>query len=134
MTRGNKHVAVCPRGVGGGPSYRHVLGSIWSPDIMVIPAIDELSNLLTIYDPSHSTGYRNFVKSISKAALAAGANGLIIEAHPNPDDSVSDPDQAITFDTLGEIFEWSDSNTNFQRSPKFKKLLNILTSKPLSMK
>ena len=107
MTRGNKHVAVCPRGVGGGPSYRHVFGSIWSPDIMVIPAINELSNLPIIYDPSHSTGYRNFVKSISKAALAAGANGLIIEAHPNPDDSVSDPDQAITFDTLGEIFEWS---------------------------
>ncbi len=107
MTRGNTQVALCPRGVGGGPSYRHIFGSIWSPDIMIIPALNELSNIPIIYDPSHSTGYRNFVKPISKAALAAGANGLIIEAHPNPDNSVSDPEQAITFDTLGEIFEWS---------------------------
>ena len=104
MAGGNKQVAICPRGVGGGPSYRHVFGSIWSPDLMVIPALNEVTNMPVIYDPSHATGYRNFVPAISKAALAAGANGLIIECHPDPDNSISDPAQAIDYNTLSNIF------------------------------
>ena len=64
----------------------------------------ELTNIPIIYDPSHSTGYRNFVPAISKAAMAAGADGLIIECHPDPEKSISDPDQAINYETLKEIF------------------------------
>lgn len=104
MAGGNTRVAICPRGVGGGPSYRHVFGSIWSPDLMVIPALNEVTNMPVIYDPSHATGYRNFVPAISKAALAAGAHGLIIECHPDPENSISDPDQAIDYNTLSTIF------------------------------
>jgi 3-deoxy-7-phosphoheptulonate synthase len=70
----------------------------------MIPALKELSNIPIIYDPSHSTGYRNFVRPISNAALAAGADGLIIECHPNPDESISDPAQAIDYSTLNNIF------------------------------
>jgi 3-deoxy-7-phosphoheptulonate synthase len=70
---------------------------------MMIPALKEFTNIPIIYDPSHSTGYRNFVKPISKAALAAGADGLIIESHPEPDKSISDPAQAIDYSTLKEI-------------------------------
>lgn len=105
LVGGNDNIAICLRGVVGMPSYRHVFPTIrWAPDLMMIPALKELTNIPIIYDPSHSTGYRNFVKSISNAALAAGADGLIIECHPRPDESISDPAQAIDYNTLNEIF------------------------------
>ncbi len=105
LVGGNKNIAICLRGVVGMPSYRHIYPSIrWAPDLMMIPALKENTNIPIIYDPSHSTGYRNFVPAISKAAIAIGADGLIIEAHPNPDKSISDPDQAIDFKTLKKIF------------------------------
>jgi 3-deoxy-7-phosphoheptulonate synthase len=106
MAGGNEKVAICLRGVVGAPSYRHVFPSIrWAPDIMMIPALKELCDIPIIYDPSHSTGYRNFVPAISKAAIAAGADGLNIESHPNPEKSISDADQAISSDTLQEILK-----------------------------
>ena len=71
----------------------------------MIPALKELCDIPIIYDSSHSTGYRNFVPAISRAAIAAGADGLIIESHPNPEQSISDADQAITIDTLKDIME-----------------------------
>jgi 3-deoxy-7-phosphoheptulonate synthase len=105
LVGGNRNIAICLRGVVGMPSYRHVFNSIrWAPDLMMIPALKELTNIPTIFDPSHSTGYRNFVPSMSKAAIAAGADGLIIEAHPTPDKSISDAAQAINYKTLKEIF------------------------------
>ena len=70
-----------------------------------ITSLKELTNIPIIYDPSHSTGYRNFVPAISRAAIAAGADGLIIESHPNPEKSISDADQAISLETLKEIME-----------------------------
>ena len=106
LVGGNEKVAICLRGVVGMPSYRHVFPSIrWAPDLMMIPALKELCDIPIIYDPSHSTGYRNFVPAISRAAIAAGADGLIIESHPNPEKSISDADQAISFETLKEIME-----------------------------
>ena len=105
LVGGNNNIAICLRGVVGMPNYRHVFPTIrWAPDLMMIPALKEFTNIPIIYDPSHSTGYRNFVKPISKAAMAAGADGLIIECHPNPDKSISDPAQAIGYNTLNEIF------------------------------
>ena len=105
LVGGNDNIAICLRGVVGMPSYRHVFPSTrWAPDLMMIPALKELTNIPIIYDPSHSTGYRNFVKPISRAAMAAGADGLIIESHPRPEESISDPDQAINYETLREIF------------------------------
>ena len=106
LVGGNEKVAICLRGVVGMPSYRHVFPSIrWAPDLMMIPALKELCDIPIIYDPSHSTGYRNFVPAISRAAIAAGADGLIIESHPNPEKSISDADQAISLETLKEIME-----------------------------
>lgn len=106
LVGGNSNVMICLRGVVGMPSYRHIFPSTrWAPDLMMIPALKEFTNIPIIYDPSHSTGYRNFVPAISKAALAAGADGLVIECHPNPDKSISDPDQAITFETMEKIME-----------------------------
>ena len=105
LVGGNDNIAICLRGVVGMPNYRHVFPTIrWAPDLMMIPALKELTNIPIIFDPSHSTGYRNFVEPMSKAALAAGANGLIVECHPEPDKSISDPAQAIDYKTLKNIF------------------------------
>jgi len=104
LVRGNEKVAICLRGVVGAPSYRHVFPSIrWAPDLMMIPALKELCDIPIIYDPSHATGYRNFVLPISMAAISAGADGLIIESHPNPTESISDADQAVSLKTLNDI-------------------------------
>lgn len=108
MHGGNKKVMICLRGVVGMPSYRHVFPSIrWAPDLMMIQALKEFTNVPIIYDPSHSTGYRKFVVPIAKAALAAGADGLIIEVHPEPEKSISDADQAIGVSELDEIMEFA---------------------------
>ena len=105
LVGGNKNIAICLRGVVGMPSYRHVFTTTrWAPDIMMIPALKELTNIPVIFDPSHATGYRNFVKPMSLAAMAAGADGLIVECHPDPDNSISDPAQAINYKCLKEIF------------------------------
>ena len=103
---GNDKIAICLRGVVGAPSYRHIFPSIrWTPDLMMIPALQQFTNIPIIYDPSHSTGYRDFVIPISKGAMAVGADGLIVECHPNPTESISDPDQAISLNELKEIEE-----------------------------
>lgn len=106
LAGGNQKVAICLRGVVGMPSYRHVFPSIrWAPDLMMIPALKELCDIPIIYDPSHATGYRNFVAPISKAAIALGVDGLAIESHPDPENSISDADQAISLDTLSTIMD-----------------------------
>ena len=105
LVGGNENIAICLRGVVGMPNYRHVFPTIrWAPDLMMIHALKEVTNIPIIFDPSHSTGYRNFVEPMSKAALAAGADGLIVECHPEPDKSISDPAQAIDYKTLKNIF------------------------------
>jgi len=115
LVQGNENLAICLRGVIGMPSYRHVFPSIrWAPDLMMIPALKELSNLKIIYDPSHSTGYRNFVNQISYAALAAGADGLMIETHLDPKNSISDPDQAITLNQMKKIITFKNNFSKFK--------------------
>jgi 3-deoxy-7-phosphoheptulonate synthase len=106
-SHGNFQVAVCLRGVVGAPSYRHVWPSVrWAPDLMMIAALKELCpRLPVVYDPSHACGKRDFVGPMAIAAIAAGADGLIIESHPDPANSISDPDQAVTLETLGKILE-----------------------------
>lgn len=105
MHQGNMSVMICLRGVIGMPSYRHVFPMIrWAPDLMMIPALKALTRLPVIYDPSHSTGHFPFVGPIARAAVAAGADGLAIESHPDPRNSISDASQALGFDETREIF------------------------------
>ena len=66
-------------------------------DIGVIPLIKILSHLPILADPSHGTGDAQFVTAMSKAAMVAGANGLLIEVHPNPKKALSDSKQALSF-------------------------------------
>jgi len=66
-------------------------------DVSAIPVLQKLSHLPVIADPSHGTGRRDLVLPLARAAVAAGADGLIVEIHPDPDHAISDGAQTLTF-------------------------------------
>ena len=72
-------------------------------DIAAIPLVKMLSHLPVILDPSQGTGLRDLVSPISNAAIAAGADGLIIEVHNQPNEALSDGDQSLYLDQLGDL-------------------------------
>jgi 3-deoxy-7-phosphoheptulonate synthase len=95
-SQGNKNIMLCERGIRTFETYtRNTF------DINAIPAIKELSHLPIIADPSHATGKASLVNAVSRAAIAAGADGLIIEVHPNPEKALKDGAQSL----LPEAFE-----------------------------
>ncbi len=90
MSEGNYQVILCERGVRTFADHtRNTL------DLSVVPAVQRLSHLPIIVDPSHGTGKRNKVTPLSRAAVAVGADGLIVEVHPNPDKALSDGTQSL---------------------------------------
>ncbi|TGE33636.1 bifunctional 3-deoxy-7-phosphoheptulonate synthase/chorismate mutase [Desulfosporosinus sp. Sb-LF] len=90
LAAGNPHVILCERGIRTfEPSTRNTL------DLSAVVVAKELSHLPVIVDPSHAAGRRDLISSLSKAALAAGADGLLIEMHPNPIEAVSDGPQSL---------------------------------------
>lgn len=92
LAGGNRQIVLCERGVRTFADHsRNTL------DISVIPAAKELSHLPIIVDPSHATGRRSHVPAMALAALAAGADGLMIEVHPDPDRAISDGAQTLNF-------------------------------------
>lgn len=98
MAGGNNQVILCERGIRTFESYtRNTL------DLAAIPLVKELSHLPIIVDPSHSTGIAKLVKPMSLAAVAAGANGLIIEVHNDPQHALCDGPQSITPDAFGNL-------------------------------
>jgi 3-deoxy-7-phosphoheptulonate synthase len=98
MHAGNHNVILCERGIRTYENYtRNTL------DISAVPLVHELSNLPIIVDPSHSSGRREMIRPLSLAAAAAGADGLLIETHFNPDSVVCDARQTIDMDSLDEI-------------------------------
>lgn len=91
MSEGNKNVILCERGIRTFETYtRNTL------DLSAIPAIKEISHLPVIVDPSHGVGKWSLVPAMSKAAIAAGADGLIIEVYPRPEEALSDGPQSLT--------------------------------------
>jgi 3-deoxy-7-phosphoheptulonate synthase len=98
LADGNYNVILCERGVRTFADHtRNTL------DLSVIPAVQSLSHLPIIADPSHGTGKRDKVLPMSLAAVAAGAAGLIVEVHPNPDAAMSDGYQTLTPDQFTEL-------------------------------
>ena len=90
LAGGNTDVVLCERGIRTFESYtRNTL------DISAIPVIHKLSHLPIVVDPSHGTGLRDKVAPMARAAVAAGADGLIIEVHPDPDHALSDGAQSV---------------------------------------
>ncbi|WP_017328192.1 3-deoxy-7-phosphoheptulonate synthase [Synechococcus sp. PCC 7336] len=95
MSSGNPNVVLCERGIRSFDTYtRNVL------DLGAVVALKQLTHLPVIADPSHAAGRRELVASLSKAAIACGADGLIVECHPEPDRSVSDARQALSLDAM----------------------------------
>jgi 3-deoxy-7-phosphoheptulonate synthase len=100
MDAGNEQVILCERGIRSFETYtRNTL------DILAIPALKELTHLPVIVDPSHSSGKSSLVPSACKAALAAGADGLIIEVHPDPSNALSDGAQSIDLVEFKKLME-----------------------------
>ncbi len=90
MSRGNRNVMLCERGIRTFETqYRNTL------DLAAIPTLKELSHLPVIVDPSHATGKWELVAPMSKAAIAAGADGLLIEVHSNPECALCDGEESI---------------------------------------
>jgi 3-deoxy-7-phosphoheptulonate synthase len=99
LSHGNYEVMLCERGIRTFEKYtRNTL------DINAVPVLKELSHLPVIVDPSHGTGKWEYVTAISKAAVAAGADGLIIEVHPDPSKAMSDGAQTLSPKHYGELF------------------------------
>ncbi len=100
VSGGNRRVILCERGVRTFADHtRNTL------DLSAIPVVKHLSHLPIIVDPSHGTGKAEYVPSMCLAALAGGADGLLIEVHPDPSRALSDGAQSLTFDAFTKMYE-----------------------------
>jgi 3-deoxy-7-phosphoheptulonate synthase len=98
LKEGNPNVMLCERGIRTFETdHRRV-----TLDIMAVPILKELSHLPVIVDPSHAAGRRDLIAPLSLAAAAAGADGIIVEVHPNPDEAVCDGPQALLADDFAD--------------------------------
>lgn len=98
LAEGNPNVILCERGIRSfDPETRNVL------DLTCVPLLAEMTHLPVLVDPSHATGKRHLVLPMGVAAIAAGADGLIVEMHPRPDEALSDGDQSIDPATLRRL-------------------------------
>jgi 3-deoxy-7-phosphoheptulonate synthase len=96
LAEGNPDVILCERGIRTfETATRNTL------DLSAVPVVKHLSHLPIIVDPSHGVGNRRFVSAMAKAAVAAGADGIMIEIHPNPEKALSDGPQSLTFEEFG---------------------------------
>jgi 3-deoxy-7-phosphoheptulonate synthase len=100
LAEGNKNVILCERGIKTfETAYRNTL------DLTAIPVLKEKTHLPVIVDPSHATGNRDHVIQLAKAALVAGADGIMVEMHPDPDKAISDGKQSLTFDQFSSMMK-----------------------------
>lgn len=100
MAGGNDNVVFCERGIRTYETYtRNTL------DLSAVAAVKEISHLPIIVDPSHGTGRWQMVPAMARAAIAAGADGLIIEVHPHPEVALSDGDQSLTPENFRKTME-----------------------------
>lgn len=98
LSEGNYQVVLCERGIRTyETSTRNTL------DLSAIPSIRRLSHLPVIVDPSHASGKRHLVLPLSRAAIAAGADGLIVEVHPDPENALSDGPQSLNFEAFDDL-------------------------------
>jgi len=94
---GNPNVMLCERGIRTYEAHTR-----FTLPLATVPYVQEKTHLPVVIDPSHGTGHTHLVPAMSRAAIAAGADGLIIEVHPNPDKALSDGYQSLTFDQFDD--------------------------------
>jgi len=100
MVEGNHRVALCERGI-----ITFEDSTRYTTDINAVPVLKHLSHLPVILDPSHATGFSRFVGAVAKAGVAAGADGLILEVHPNPAEALSDGPQSLKPEAFAALME-----------------------------
>lgn len=100
MNEGNESVILCERGIRTfEKATRNTL------DLSAIPVLQKETHLPVIVDPSHATGHWDLVEPMSRAAVAAGADGIMVEVHPRPDEAWSDGGQSLKFDTFNKMMK-----------------------------
>lgn len=100
VAHGNPNIILCERGI---RTFETATRN--TCDISSIPVLNELSHLPVMLDPSHATGKRSLVPALSRAGVAIGADGLIVEVHPNPEKAVSDGAQSLTFPQFAAMMQ-----------------------------
>ncbi|MCX5715820.1 MAG: 3-deoxy-7-phosphoheptulonate synthase [Candidatus Omnitrophica bacterium] len=99
-SEGNLNIILCERGIRTFEDFTR-----FTFDVNAIPAVKSLSHLPIIADPSHGTGKWNLVSAVSKAAIAAGADGIIVEVHSNPEEAFSDGEQSLLPENFGKMID-----------------------------
>src|SRR2546421_6846198 len=111
LKEGNEQVILCERGIRTFETgYRFTL------DLMAIPVLKELTHLPVVVDPSHAAGRRDFVTPMSLAAAAAGADGIIVEIHPQPEQAICDGPQALRSEQFPEYLRQLESAAAIART------------------
>lgn len=98
MAEGNYQVILCERGIRTFSTH-----SRFTPDLTIVPEVHRLTHLPIIFDPSHSTGKRETVIPLARAAVAVGADGLLVDVHPYPERALCDGPQALLFDQYRQL-------------------------------
>ena len=112
MAGGNEQVMLCERRVRGFEQFTR-----FTMDVAAIPVIQKLSHLPIVADPSHSTGKWYLVTPVALAAVAAGAHGLLIEVHPNPDIAKCDGPQSLTFPNFAALMDQVQAVAGVRKEP-----------------
>jgi 3-deoxy-7-phosphoheptulonate synthase len=100
VSNGNPNVILCERGIRTFETFtRNTI------DIAAVPSMKDLSHLPVIIDPSHAAGRWDFIHAISLASLAAGADGLMIEVHPDPENALCDGPQSLVPDRFARLMD-----------------------------
>jgi 3-deoxy-7-phosphoheptulonate synthase len=103
LVEGNRKVILCERGVS--VPHTHRATSRFLLDLQVVPAAQEMTHLPVVIDPSHATFWRPWVAQMALAGIGAGADGIMIEVHPDPTNAMVDPLQAINYDDFGNLMK-----------------------------
>ena len=103
LVEGNNNVILCERGVVAPHTHRE--SSRFILDLQVIPAAQEITHLPVVSDPSHATFWRNWVSPMALASIAAGADAIMLEVHPDPENAAVDPLQAINFSAFNDLMK-----------------------------
>lgn len=118
MSEGNEQIILCERGIRTFVEYtRNTL------DLAVVPAVRQISHLPIIVDPSHGTGRSDLIEPMALAAMAAGAQGLMVEMHPRPEEALSDADQSLSpaqfarlMRKVNQFVQWQKRDETFENS------------------
>jgi 3-deoxy-7-phosphoheptulonate synthase len=98
LSEGNYRVVLCERGIRGFNGHTR-----YTLDLSAVPVLKGLTHLPVVVDPSHGTGKSKYVPSMAKAAVAAGADGLMVEIHPDPANALSDGPQSLNFENFADL-------------------------------